>query len=244
MSAASVFGWFGAYLLISIFAISLPDGVDSAVTILALWGLILICARMFEGKKTLPEILSHGGISKASPVILIFAFCAGAGLNLAFSGLLPILPLPEDLVESYAYASAQYEEPTNALMFKTVFLVPVLEETVFRGLIGDRLGRIAPKWLAVPFAALIFAVMHGDLLWSSYAFLSGLLLMAMYFRCGSILPGIAFHLAFNASNYLWARILPLPDETWSYVLSLALGAVICVVFTALIFFGKIKEKHL
>lgn len=192
-------------------------------------------------------MLSHGGISKVSPGILILAFCAGAGLNLAFSGFLPLLPLPDALVESYANASAQYEEPTKALMFKTVFLVPILEETVFRGLIGDRLGRSAPKWLAVPFAALIFAVMHGDILWSSYAFLSGLLLMAMYFRCRSILPGIAFHLAFNASNYLWVKILPLPDEMWAYALSLAIGAVMCIAFSVPIFMRKArtdKEKHL
>lgn len=242
MSAASVFGWFGAYLFISIVATLLPDGVDSAVTILALWGLILICARMFEGKKTFAEMLSHGGVRKVPPAVLIFAFCAGAGLNLAFSGLLSLLPLPEELVESYTNASAQYQEPSNALMFETVFLVPVLEETVFRGLIGDRLGRFTPKWLAVPFAALIFAVMHGDLLWCSYAFLSGLILTWMYFYCHSILPCIAFHLAFNASNYLWVKILPLPDETWAYSLSLALGTLICAVFMIMLVICMMKRR--
>lgn len=234
MSAASVLGWFGAYLFISIVATLLPDGVDSAVIILALWGLIFICARMFEGKKTFPEMLSHGGIRKVPFAVLAFAFCAGAGLNLAFSGLLPLLPLPEKLVESYANASSQYEEPSNALMFETVFLVPVLEETVFRGLVGDRLGRFTPKWLAIPLAALIFAVMHGDLLWCAYAFLSGMILVWMYFRCDSILPCIAFHLAFNASNYIWAKILPLPDEVWAYAVSLVLGATISVAFAVMI----------
>ncbi len=239
MSFGAVFGWFGAYLFISIVATLLPDGFDSAVTILALWGLILICARMFEGKKTFAEMLSHGGIRKAVPSVLIFAFCAGAGLNLAFGGLLPLLPLPENLVESYANASAQYEEPTSVLMFETLFLVPVLEETVFRGLIGDRLARFTPKWLAIPFAALIFAVMHGNLLWSSYAFLSGIILMWIYFRYDSVLPCISFHLAFNAANYLWAKILPLPDEIWAYAVSLAIGIVI---FVASLAFSLRKAK--
>jgi len=234
MSAASVFGWFGAYLFISIVATLLPDVVDSTVIILALWGLIFICARMFEGKRTVPEMLSHGGIRKVPPSVLVFAFCAGAGLNLAFSGLLPLLPLPDELVESYANASSQYQEPSNALMFETVFLVPVLEETVFRGLIGDRLGRFTPKWLAIPLSALIFAVMHGNLLWCAYAFLSGMILMWMYFRCRSILPCIAFHLAFNAANYLWAKLLPLPDEVWAYAVSLAVGFVIFIVPLAIV----------
>lgn len=234
MSFAAVFGWFGAYLFISIVATLLPEGVDSAVIILALWGLIFICARMFEGKKTIAEMLSHGGIRKIPFAVILFSFFAGAGLNLAFSGLLPLLPLPESLVESYADASARYEEPTNALMFETVLLVPVLEETVFRGLIGDRIGRFAPKWLAIPFAALIFAVMHGNLLWCSYAFLSGMILMWIYFRSDSVLPCISFHLAFNAANYLWAKILPLPDEVWAYAVSLVIGVVIFIVPLAIV----------
>jgi hypothetical protein len=74
MSLAAVFGWFGAYLFISIIAVRLPEGVDCAATILALWGLILVCARSFEDKKTLPEMLSHGGINKASLALILFAF--------------------------------------------------------------------------------------------------------------------------------------------------------------------------
>ena len=228
MPLAAVFGWFGAYLFISIVALRLPEGVDCVVTVLALWGLILICARIFENKSTLPEMLSHGGICKVPMSLILFAFFAGAGLNLAYSGLLSLLPIPEEIIESYVDASAKYEEPSNALMFKTVFLVPILEETVFRGLIGDRISRFAPKWIAIPVAALIFAVMHGNLLWCAYAFISGLLLTWMYFRCRSILPCISFHIAFNAANYLWAKILHLPDAKWAYAVSVAVGAVICL----------------
>jgi membrane protease YdiL (CAAX protease family) len=228
MSLAAVFGWFGAYLFISIIAVRLPEGVDCAATILALWGLILVCARSFEDKKTLPEMLSHGGINKASLALILFAFFAGAGQNLAYSGLLPLLPIPAEIVESYIDASAKYEEPSNALMFSTVFLVPILEETVFRGLIGDRISHFAPKWIAIPIASLIFAVMHGDLLWCAYAFISGIVLTWMYFRCRSILPCVSFHIAFNAANYLWAKILHLPDAKWAYAVSVAVGAVICL----------------
>jgi membrane protease YdiL (CAAX protease family) len=234
MSLAAVFGWFGAYLFISIIAVRLPEGVDCAATILALWGLILVCARSFEDKKTLPEMLSHGGINKASLALILFAFFAGAGLNLAYSGLLPLLPIPKEIVESYIDASAKYEEPSNALMFKAVFLVPILEETVFRGLIGDRISRFAPKWIAIPIASLIFAVMHGDLLWCAYAFISGIVLTWMYFRCRSILPCISFHLAFNAANYLWAKIFHLPDANWAYGVSLVIGMLLCFVCLFLI----------
>ncbi len=223
LSAASACGWFGAYILISIAATLLPDGLDIALTILALWGLILICA----GKGGISVKLAHGGIRKSDISVLLFALFAGAGLNLAFGGLLPLLPLPEDILKSYADASSQYDEPSKLLLFQTVLLVPILEETVFRGLVGDRIGRCLPRWLAVPLSALVFAVMHGNILWICYAFISGLLLAWMYYRTRSILPCIAFHMMFNASNYIWEKILPLPDKTWGYAVSLAFGAVIC-----------------
>ena len=224
ISLAAVFGWFGAYLFISIISTGLPVGIDCAVTLIALWGLVFVCAE----KKTIPAMLAHGGINKVAPTVVLFAFLAGAGLNLAYSGLLPLLPIPEEIINSYTDASAQYVEPTNALMFKTVFLVPLLEETVFRGLIGDRISRFAPKWVAIPLASLIFAAMHGDPLWCAFAFISGVVLTWMYFRCKSILPCISFHIAFNAANYLWAKILPLPDENWAYAVSLMIGLVLCL----------------
>ncbi len=230
LSAASACGWFGAYLLISIMATLLPEGIDIAVTILALWGLIFICA----GKGKLNEKLAHGGAVKTEPTILLFALFAGAGLNLAFSGLLPLLPLPDDILKGYAEASSRYEAPDNILMFQTVFLVPVLEETVFRGLVGDRFSKALPKWIAIPAAALVFALMHGNILWMSYAFLSGLLLMWLYLKTRSVLPCIAFHMMFNAANYIWAKLLPLPDEAWSNWLCLGLGAGMCAVFVILI----------
>jgi membrane protease YdiL (CAAX protease family) len=241
MPFAAAFGWFGAYILLSLLSSGLPDGIDCAVTILALWGLVLICAGRFEEKKGFLEKLSHGGVRATAPIKLLLAFCAGAGLNLALGGLLPLLPLPEKIVESYMGASAVYEEPTNALMFKTVFLIPILEETVFRGLIGDRLSRALPKWLALPFAALVFAVMHGNILWISYAFFSGLILTGIYYRFNSILPCISFHLAFNASNYLWERLLNLPDDASGYTVSLAIGTSIALLSLLSLF---LKKKRL
>ncbi|MGM9643330.1 MAG: lysostaphin resistance A-like protein [Eubacteriales bacterium] len=231
MCAASACGWFGTYILISLAATVLPDGLDIAATILALWGLIFICA----DKGKLSVKLAHGGIRKTAPDLLLFALFAGAGLNLAFGGLLSLLPLPEELLRSYAEASAQYDDPSNALIFRTVFLVPLLEETVFRGLVGDRMGKCLPKWLAVPTAALIFAVMHGNLLWMAYAFISGLILTALYFRTCSILPCVAFHMMFNAANYVLPKILPLPDDRVGYAAGLALGSSVCAVFVILIF---------
>jgi membrane protease YdiL (CAAX protease family) len=241
MPFAAAFGWFGTYILLSLLSAGLPDGIDCAVTILALWGLVLICAGRFEEKKGFLEKLSHGGVRATAPIKLLLAFCAGAGLNLAFGGLLPLLPLPERIVESYMGASAVYEEPTNALMFETVFLIPILEETVFRGLIGDRLSRALPKWLALPFAAAVFALMHGNILWISYAFISGLILMSIYYRFDSILPCISFHLAFNASNYLWERLLNLPDDASGYTVSLAIGTSIVLLSLLSLF---LKKKRL
>jgi len=238
LTFAAAFGWFGAYILLSLLSAGLPDAVDCAVTIIALWGLIFLCSEKNEGKNSFSEKLSYGGIRKSEPITILLALLAGAGLNLTFSGLLPLLPLSKNLVESYIGASAHYKEPTTALMLKTVLLVPILEETVFRGLIGDRIVRSVPKWIALPFASLVFAVMHVNILWMSYAFISGLILTGIYYRCNSILPCIVFHLTFNASNYLWEMILKFPDEKTGYLISFSIGAAVTLPALILLFFRK------
>lgn len=236
-AAASALGWFGAYILLSLLSSRLPDALDCAVTTAALWGLIFVCSKSSE-----EGVLAYGGIRRVPPLWLMSAFCAGAGLNLAVSSLLPLLPLPEGIIDAYAAASSQYAEPSDALMLKTVLLVPVLEETVFRGLICERLDRLAPSRLAAFAAALIFASLHSGILWAAYAFVSGLLLCEIYLSCRSTLPCIALHIAFNASNYLWRMLPPLLDERGSHILGLALGASLCAVFTTTLFISF--KKHL
>lgn len=91
-------------------------------------------------------------------------------------------------------------------------LAPLAEEIVFRGaalrsLLASRLSPLA----AIVISALLFAVVHLNPAQMPHAFLVGLLLGWMYWRTGSILPGMAYHWANNSAAYVLYAFYPNPD---------------------------------
>jgi len=91
-------------------------------------------------------------------------------------------------------------------------LAPLAEEIVFRGaalrsLLASRLSPLA----AIVISALLFAVAHLNPTQMPHAFLVGLLLGWMYWRTGSILPGMAYHWANNSAAYVLYAFYPNPD---------------------------------
>ena len=94
-------------------------------------------------------------------------------------------------------------------------LAPLSEEIVFRGAILKSLlqsGRL-PVWGAIALSALLFAVVHMNPVQMPHAFAIGLLLGWMYWRTGSILPGMAYHWANNSVAYVVSNVYPDPDIT-------------------------------
>ena len=92
-------------------------------------------------------------------------------------------------------------------------LAPLSEELVLRGAILRSLlqsSKLSP-WAAIAISAIIFAFIHFNPAQMPHAFLIGLLLGWMYYRTGSILPGVAFHWVNNTVAYVMYNIYPDPD---------------------------------
>ena len=92
-------------------------------------------------------------------------------------------------------------------------LAPLSEEIVMRGAILKELLK-SPKlspWGAIAISALFFALIHMNPAQMPHAFLIGLLLGWMYWRTGSILPGVAYHWANNSAAYVLYNIYPDSD---------------------------------
>lgn len=90
-------------------------------------------------------------------------------------------------------------------------VAPVVEEMLFRGAIEGHLLRRwkNPKW-AIVVSALIFGVIHLNPAQIPYAFVLGLLLGWLYYRTGSIVPGIVLHLLNNGIAVVLMLALPDP----------------------------------
>lgn len=92
-------------------------------------------------------------------------------------------------------AAVESANPLTTLVF-AVIIGPVLEETVFRGLIINRMRRYGDR-TAVFFSAAVFALFHGNLYQMFYAFALGLLFAFIYARTGKLRYTIGLHVCVN-----------------------------------------------
>lgn len=100
-------------------------------------------------------------------------------------------------------------------------LAPLAEEIVFRGAIlkamlnwnndGQQSTPNKQAFIAIIFSALLFTLIHFNPAQMPHAFLAGLLLGWMYWRTGSILPGLCFHWVNNSIAYVLYNLYPNPD---------------------------------
>lgn len=93
--------------------------------------------------------------------------------------------------------------------FVLCLLVPFAEEVAFRGaVLRSLLGSFRNHWAAIAISAVLFAVVHGNPVQMPHAFLVGLLLGWMYYRTGSILPGVVLHWVNNTVVYVVYTLYP------------------------------------
>lgn len=95
--------------------------------------------------------------------------------------------------------------------FTLAILAPWAEEVVFRGAILRKLLEIFSHqmhWVAIVISAIIFGAVHMNMAQGVNAFVLGLLLGWMFYRTGSIFPGIVLHWANNTIAYILVRLRP------------------------------------
>lgn len=96
--------------------------------------------------------------------------------------------------------------------FAVGLLAPVCEELVFRGaILKELLKQFRHPWLSITISALLFALAHANPAQTPYAILAGVLLGWMYYRTGSVVPGVVFHWVNNTIAYIIYNIFPSPD---------------------------------
>lgn len=157
---------------------------------------------------------------------LIDGALLGVGLGGVFQGAVMLLSkiLPPEIVESQnAHSSAILSGGVVLAVLYTVFIAPLCEEIVFRGLMITSLEGSMKKIFAVLITSLLFSIVHlPSVIALGYTLLLGLVLGFVYIKTKSLIPCILMHMAFNASNYL----LFIPKNIGLYIL-----LIICIPFT-------------
>ena len=125
-------------------------------------------------------------------------------------------------------------------------LASLSEEIVFRGAILRSLLRSSrlSVWGAIALSALMFSVIHLNPAQLPHAFIIGLLLGWMYYRTGSILPGVAYHWANNSVAYVLYNLYPDPDMKLLDLFGTDSRVLMAVGFSLLILLPALYQLHL
>ncbi len=183
-------------------------------------GILLLCLGIYFKKRALffGEISSHRlnalqallhgfyGFMMAMPVIWIMSKAWQLFLKTFYSMGVDFTASPQALVEIIVESSDRL--PVILMGILAIFIAPITEEIVFRGLLYRYFkSRIQPG-PALLLSSLLFACMHFNLLSFLPLFIFGLLLGRNYERTGSIKVPIVIHALFNANTYLVLLIQP------------------------------------
>lgn len=123
-------------------------------------------------------------------VSILFIFSAMYVLNL----LIEQAGIPNTMEETFL---AMSHNPLGILSI--ALLAPVLEELLFRGAIQGLLQANGQRpWVAIIVASLIFGIVHLNPAQIPFAFLLGMMFGWLYYRTGSLLPGIVGHILNNS----------------------------------------------
>lgn len=164
-----------------------------------------------------PASFARAQIKRVTPAGVLWTFILAYAVQHAVSiiiGFLAIL-LPET-VEAYAelVESAGMTDYSLAWVFAVVILPPLVEETVFRGLIFHYLKKGgAGFWAANLIQAVLFGIYHGNLVQGIYAFCIGVLLGYLAERYSSLIIPVMVHALFNLFGTLGVELeaLILPE---------------------------------
>jgi len=147
--------------------------------------------------------VSRNWIRKRPWMVLFWAALASVGC------IVPSMWLQEVMPELPNLAQEGLEELMgNRLGYIVVgLLAPLVEEGVFRGAILRALLKWNQNhWLCIAISAALFGLSHFNPAQTPHAFLAGLLLGWMYYRTGSIVPGVVVHWVNNSVAYAMYNI--------------------------------------
>ncbi len=179
--------------------------------------------------KTIPLIITMTMVVSII-TIAVFLFCRWAEVSprwlrtrpwmvliwsviAALGAIIPSAWLQEQMPELPNWMESEFDMIlSNRWGYVVVgLLAPLSEEIVFRGAILRKLLDTLSPWKAIALSAFFFALIHMNPVQMPHAFVIGLLLGWMYWRTGSILPGMAYHWANNSAAYLIYNVYPDPN---------------------------------
>ena len=166
---------------------------------IALLGLLLRRYKLGPGALGLRKFKFWQALGLVVLSYILFMFCL-AGVYALIKVLFPVVNLDQTQVTGFEGVSSSAGVAMGFIVL--VILAPIVEELFFRGLLFPAFLKRQPIVLASMLSSLIFGVFHAQLNIGIYTALLGLFLCFLYYRLGSIIPGISLHMINNLLAFL------------------------------------------
>lgn len=207
----AVFGVMTCGYMLAHGTFEVPVPSDPGYMRIMLWAQLLFAlavgGHVILGKYVRPSELtlqfSHVGKVLGTSVVLII------GMGMWTNYLNELAGLPNTMEEVF---NTMINNPLGIISI--VIMAPLMEELLFRGAMQ---GYLLRKWKnqiwAIVLPALLFGIVHGNPMQIPFAFVTGLILGWVFYRTGSLLPGMLMHFVNNASSVLLYHLSDNPDAT-------------------------------
>lgn len=159
---------------------SSSEMMNALVVLTALSGILMTVYMVFYYRKKKKITYSSLGVTDLKPKSAIIGSLLGIGVMTTIAFVLGIIYQNFDLgVTDKTMELISNASPVWA-MVATVCVAPVVEEFIFRGFVFERLSKAFSPRMTILLSALMFGLIHLNIIQSSYAFVAGLVFG--YFR--------------------------------------------------------------
>ena len=171
----------------------------------------LLLKRWLKGGVTeYQPMLMRWHVTKYAPLLIV----AAIAMNFAIAYMnnyLVVLLLPSQTMDMSMLTETVTEPYQIVLMFISIAVIPaVVEEILFRGVILTNLMPYG-RGVAILGSAILFGLMHGNILQFLYTTLMGVTLGFIYVKTKSIWCGILIHFFNNATSVLQEALLSMEN---------------------------------
>jgi uncharacterized protein len=178
-----------------IFSIILPDKTGDLLPLL--FAAVITLPFMILIYKKVPIVRSEQNFCKKDILRDLFFITITVLIGILLNFIITNLPITANSVN---YNSAKDTLQDGSLLIKilvTVVIVPILEETLYRGIIAGQLNIMYGEFVAIIISALLFGIMHANIVQFIYAFLVGLPMGYTYVKTKKLWTTILSHSLLN-----------------------------------------------
>ncbi len=168
-------------------------------------------------------------------VFVIMTISASLGMNMLFE----LLHITELSAKYGAVAQAQSAVSVGVGVLLYGIVSPLAEETLFRGLLYNRMKQYFPKGWAMVMSALFFGLYHGNLVQGLFGFILGMVMVWLYEMYGKWYVPVLFHGIVNISSWALA-FLPMEKESIFTPINCVIFMIIWIL--GMFYFRKMQKK--